>query len=94
MPTPISTEAVHALTIEPHADGTYDPTAHDLSTACTVTLSISYQLTTTREQIDASGDNQAGTNFRCIELIHPSKADGGATNSFAILLFSDHLQQQ
>lgn len=58
MPTPTSTEAAHALTLEPHADGTYDPAAHELSTACTVTLSISYQLTTTRERIDERGAKQ------------------------------------
>ena len=58
MPTPTSTEAVHALTLEPHADGTYDPAAHELSTACAVTLSISNQLTTTRERIDERGAKQ------------------------------------
>lgn len=59
MPTPTSTEAVHALALEPHADGTYDPAAHELSIACAVTLSIfSYQLTTTRERIDERGAKQ------------------------------------
>ncbi len=80
MPTPISTEAVHALTIEPHADGTYDPTAHDLSTACTVTLSISYQLTTTRERIDERGAKQGVIEThrlgRFEEIVRGLVADG------------------
>lgn len=52
------------------------------------------QLTSTREQIDATGDNQSGTNFRCFAFQQKSKSEGGATGSMALLLFSDHLFNQ
>lgn len=52
------------------------------------------QLTTGVLEIDATGDNQAGTNFRCRKLYQFAKAQGGATGTFASMLFSDHVFNQ
>jgi len=52
------------------------------------------QLTSDLSQVDASGDNQSGTNFRCHAFYQRAKADGGANTSFALLVFSDHLFAQ
>jgi hypothetical protein len=49
------------------------------------------QLTTERYEVDATGDNQSGTNFRCRALQMFPKAQGGALQSFADLIFTDHL---
>jgi hypothetical protein len=49
------------------------------------------QLTTGVTEIDATGDNQSGTNFRCRALALLPKAQGGALNSYADLVFVDHL---
>lgn len=52
------------------------------------------QLTSNIAEIDATGDNQAGTNFRCIGLTHFAKAAGGGLGSYAELVFTDHLLVQ
>lgn len=52
------------------------------------------QLTSNIAEVDATGDNQSGTNFRCIGLRALAKADGGARGSFAELVFTDHIHIQ
>lgn len=52
------------------------------------------QLTSNIAEIDATADNQSGTNFRCRALMQLAKAAGGATGTFADLIFSDHLFNQ
>jgi len=49
------------------------------------------QLTNERYEVDATGDNQSGTNFRCRALQYFPKGQGGALQSFADLIFTDHL---
>jgi hypothetical protein len=49
------------------------------------------QLTSNLAEIDATGDNQSGTNFRVWALRHLPKAAGGALGTFADLIFTDHL---
>jgi hypothetical protein len=49
------------------------------------------QLTTTLEQIDATGDSQAQDNFRCIELEVRDSSEEGNGNSFAYFVSFDHL---
>lgn len=52
------------------------------------------QLTTGVTEIDATGDNQSGTNFRCRALQYFAKASGGALGSFAEIVFTDHVLVQ
>lgn len=52
------------------------------------------QLTSNLAEVDATGDNQSGTNFRCRALAMLPKASGGALQSFADLIFTDHVLVQ
>lgn len=52
------------------------------------------QLTSNLAEINAAGDNQSGTNFRCMALRQLAKAAGGALGSFAELIFTDHIHIQ
>jgi len=52
------------------------------------------QLTSDRAEIDATADNQSGTNFRCRVLAQLAKTAGGALGTYAELVFSDHLFAQ
>ena len=52
------------------------------------------QLTSNIAEVDATGDNQSGTNFRCLGLRQLAKASGGALGSFAELVFTDHIHIQ
>lgn len=52
------------------------------------------QLTSNIAEIDATGDNQSGTNFRCRVLSQLAKAAGGGLGTFAEMVFADHLFQQ
>lgn len=52
------------------------------------------QLTSNIAEVDATGDNQSGTNFRVLNLRWFSKAMGGALNSFVDMVFVDHLLVQ
>ncbi len=52
------------------------------------------QLTSNLAEVDATGDNQAGTNFRCRTLRYFPKAQGGARESYADLVFTDHVLVQ
>lgn len=52
------------------------------------------QLTSNIAEIDASGDNQSGTNFRCRTLRYFPKAQGGALGSYADIVFTDHILVQ
>lgn len=57
------------------------------------------QLTTGVAEIDATGDNQSGTNFRCLSFYPFGKTEisaygTGPLATFADLLFSDHLWNQ
>lgn len=52
------------------------------------------QLTSNIAEVDATGDNQAGTNFRCRKVYQFAKNMGGGLGSYCSLLFSDHLFNQ
>ena len=52
------------------------------------------QLTSNLAEVDASGDNQSGTNFRCVGLRALPKSAGGALGSFVELMFTDHIHIQ
>lgn len=49
------------------------------------------QLTSDFTQANAAGDNQAAANLRCVDFFQRSKADRGATQSQAHLVFVEHL---
>lgn len=49
------------------------------------------QLTSTLEQIDATADGQPNNNFRCVEMEARDDSEDGSTNSFAYIVFTDHL---
>lgn len=49
------------------------------------------QLTTTLEQIDATGDQQGTDNFRCVRLAGLDSGDEGRTRSWALISIFDHL---
>lgn len=49
------------------------------------------QLTSNVVEIDATADNQSGNNFRCVDFDHRHKADRGATESYALIVFYDHM---
>mgnify|MGYP000163743307 FL=1 len=81
MPTPISTEAVHALTIEPHADGTYDPAASDLADTCSFALSLGGRVTTMRDRVDARGNKYGEMNTYRMGQFEPIVRDLAATGT-------------
>jgi hypothetical protein len=52
------------------------------------------QLTSNISELDATGDNQSGTNFRVFGVTWPAKAAGGGLGSYADLIFTDHVLVQ
>ena len=49
------------------------------------------QFTTALDEVNAAGDNQAENNLRCVDFLHRAKAQSGATQSFARLVWAEHL---
>lgn len=49
------------------------------------------QLTSDFQEIDATNDNSAGTNFRCVELLFLDENNEGRLKSAALLVANDHL---
>lgn len=52
------------------------------------------QLTSNINEIDATGDNQSGTNFRCRAFWQLAKTAGGGLGTYADIVFTDHVLVQ